>query len=38
MEETTKSVNLMDLDPCDFSPSDSVRSEYVSTEALLKFS
>ena len=38
MEETAKSVNPMDLDPSVFGPSDSTRSEHVSTEALLKIS
>ena len=38
MEETTESVNLMDLDPSVSGPSDSARSEHVSTEALLKIS
>ena len=38
MEETTKSVNSMDLDPSISSPSDSTRSEHMSTEALLKIS
>ena len=35
-EETTESVNLMDLDPSVSGPSKPARSEHVSTEALLK--
>ena len=38
MEETTESVNPMDLDPSVSSPSDSTRSKNVSIEALLKIS
>ena len=38
VEETVESVNLMDLDPSVSSPSDSIRSEHASTEALLKIS
>ena len=38
MEETTESVNPMDLDPLVFGPSRSARSEHVSNEALLKIS
>ena len=38
MEETTESVNPMDLDPSVFGMFDSTRSEHVSTEALLKIS
>ena len=38
VEETTKSVNPMDLDPLVFSLSGSARSEHASTEALLKIS
>ena len=38
LEETTKSVNPMDLDPSVSGPSDSARSEHASTEALLKIS
>ena len=38
MEETTESINLMDLDPSVSSSSDSSRSEHVSTKALLKIS
>ena len=36
MEEITKSVNPMDLDPSISGLSNLVRSEHVSTEALLK--
>ena len=36
VEETTESVNPMDLDPSVSSPSEPVRGEHVSTEALLK--
>ena len=38
MEETTKIVNPMDLDPSVSGPFDSVRSEHASTKALLKIS
>ena len=38
MEETTRSVNPMDLDPSVSSPSGSTRSDHASTEALLKIS
>ena len=38
VEETTESVNPMDLDPSVSSPSDSSRSDHASTEALLKIS
>ena len=38
MERTTKSFNLMDLDPSVSSLSDSARSEHASTEALVKIS
>ena len=38
VKETTESVNPMDLDPSISSPSDFVRSEHASTEALLKIS
>ena len=38
VEETAKSVNPMDLDPFVSGPSNSARSEHVSTEALLKIS
>ena len=38
VEETTKSVNHMDLDPLVSSPSDLAISEHVSIEALLKIS
>ena len=38
VEETTESINPMDLDPFVSSPSEPDRSEHVSTEALLKFS
>ena len=38
VEETTKSVNPMDLDPSVSSPFDSAISEHVSIEALLKIS
>ena len=38
VEETTESVNPMELDPSISRPSDSARSEHVSTEALLKIS
>ena len=37
IEETTESVNPMDLDPSVSGLSYSVRSEHASTEALLKF-
>ena len=37
-EETTESVNPIDLDPFVFSSSNSSRSEHVSTEPLLKIS
>ena len=36
--ETTESVNPMDLDPFVSGPSDSDRSEHVSTKVLLKIS
>ena len=36
--ETNERVNPMDLDPSVSSPSDSARSEHMSTEVLLKFS
>ena len=36
VEETTESVNPMDLDPFVSGSSDSARSELVLTEALLK--
>ena len=38
MEETTESVNPMDLDPSVFGPSDFFRTEHASTKALLKIS
>ena len=38
VEETTKSVNPIDLDPLVSGPSTSARSEHASTEALLKIS
>ena len=38
VEETTESINPMDLDPAISGSSDSARSEHVSTEALLKIS
>ena len=38
MEETIERVNPMDLDPSVSGPSDSARSEHVSTENLLKIS
>ena len=38
VEKTVESVNPMDLNPFVSSPSDSIRSERVSTEALLKIS
>ena len=38
VEETTESVNPMDLDPFVSSSSGSARSEHVSTGALLKIS
>ena len=38
VKETTESFNPMDLDPSVSGPSRSARSEYDSTEALLKFS
>ena len=38
MEETTESVNPMDLDPSVSSPSNLAKSEPLSTEMLLKFS
>ena len=38
MEETAKSVNLMNLDPLVSSSSRSARSEHASIEALLKIS
>ena len=38
MEETTKSVNPMDLDPLVSGPSGSARSEHASTEVLVKIS
>ena len=38
VEETTESVNPMNLDPFVFGLSDSTRSEHASTEALLKIS
>ena len=38
VEETTESVNPTDLDPFVSGPSDFVRSEHASTEALLKIS
>ena len=38
VKETAESINPMDLDPYVFGLSDSVRSEHVSTEALLKIS
>ena len=36
VEETTESVNPMDMDPLVSGPSGSARSEHASTEALLK--
>ena len=38
VKETVESVDPMDLDPFVSSPSDFVRSEHTSTEALLKIS
>ena len=38
MEETTESVNPMDLDPSVSGSSGPARSEHASTEALLKIS
>ena len=38
VEETIERVNSIDLDPSVSSPSDSARSEHVSTEVLLKIS
>ena len=38
VEETVESINPLDLDPSVFGPSDSTRSEHVSTKALLKIS
>ena len=38
MEETTESVNPMDLDSSVSGPFGSARSEHASTEALLKIS
>ena len=38
VEGITESVNPMDLDPYVFGPSDSTRSDRVSTEALVKIS
>ena len=38
VEGTVESVNPMDLDPSVSCPSDSVRSEHASTEALVKIS
>ena len=38
VEETTESVNPMDLDLSVSGPSEPVRSEHVSTQALLKIS
>ena len=38
VEEIAESVYPMDLDPYVSGPSDSTRSEHVSTEALLKIS
>ena len=38
VEETVESINPMDLDPSVFGPSNSARSEHMSTEALLKIS
>ena len=38
VEETVESVNPMDLDPYISGPSNSTRSEHVSTKALLKIS
>ena len=38
MEETTESVNRMDLNPSVFGSSGSARSEHASTKALLKIS
>ena len=37
-EETTESVNLMDLDPSVSGPFKPARSEHVSIEGLLKIS
>ena len=36
MEETTESVNPMDLDPSVYDLFDLARSEHVSTKAMLK--
>ena len=36
VEETTESVNPMDLDPSVFGPSGLVKSEHASIEVLLK--
>ena len=38
LKGTAESINLIDLDPSVFGPSDSARSEHASTEALLKIS
>ena len=38
VEETTESINPMDLDPSVSGPSGLARSEHMSTEVLLKFS
>ena len=38
VEETTESINPMDLDPSVSSPSGLARSEHASTKALLKIS
>ena len=38
VEETTESINPMDLDLSVYGLSDSARSEHASTEALLKIS
>ena len=38
VEERVESVNPLDLDPSVFGPSNSTRSEHVSTKALLKIS
>ena len=38
VEETTESVNPMDLDPSISSSSEPTRSEHVSTETMLKIS
>ena len=38
VEETTKSINPMNLDPLVSSPYDLARSDHASTEALLKIS